>query len=115
MKVWPRSFNLSERIIGGIKTKKLERIDPVVLKLQVGEVVVFRGDLAHAGCAYQEKNLRMFAYLDLPGVARTKNQTKLSLRGNPKSSRYLKNDSGTNSKISNIDDDDNDYIPGQSY
>ena len=31
------------------------------------QVLVFRGDLEHTGCAYEEKNIRVHAYVAPPG------------------------------------------------
>ena len=40
-----------------------------------GWLVIFRQDLIHQGCGYQEANLRYFMYMDLIGVKRAKNST----------------------------------------
>lgn len=46
---------------------------PVVLS--VGDVLVFDGDVAHAGAAYCAQNTRVHVYLDVPGVPRERDFT----------------------------------------
>lgn len=48
---------------------------PVDLELEPGDIVVFRGDLVHAGASYQEENIRVHVYLDHDAVPRTRNRT----------------------------------------
>jgi len=43
--------------------------------LSRGDVLVFRGDLMHAGAAYDRENTRMHLYLDVPAVKRQRNST----------------------------------------
>lgn len=43
--------------------------------LSAGDAVLFRGDLVHAGSAYERQNLRIHAYLDHPAVPRDPNRT----------------------------------------
>ena len=46
--------------------------------ISAGDVLLFEGDVVHAGAAYMEKkNTRVHAYIDVPGVARVKNVTYL--------------------------------------
>lgn len=40
-----------------------------------GDVILFRGDLLHAGAEYYKKNTRMHAYIDSPEYKREKNST----------------------------------------
>ena len=52
---------------------------PELLRLDVGELLVWRGDLAHAGAGYAEEHYRVHAYLDAPfevaGYERAKEST----------------------------------------
>ena len=41
----------------------------VEVQLEAGDILLFDGDVVHAGAAYAEKNTRLHVYLDLPGVA----------------------------------------------
>lgn len=43
--------------------------------LQRGDVLLFRGDLVHAGAAFGRQNVRLHAYLDVEGVQREPDQT----------------------------------------
>lgn len=45
------------------------------LILSKGDIFIFRGDLVHAGSAYNDNNIRLHAYLDSNIVHRTKNRT----------------------------------------
>ena len=47
----------------------------LTLNLGIGDAVLFRGDLVHAGSAYEERNLRIHAYFDHPAVPREPNRT----------------------------------------
>ena len=49
---------------------------PKVLMLQPGDMLIFRGDLVHAGAAFDEFNVRIHAYLDVKGVLRHDNDTQ---------------------------------------
>jgi hypothetical protein len=48
-----------------------------ILKLDVGDAIIFRGDLIHAGGAYTTDNIRLHAYLDAPALKRPSNDTSL--------------------------------------
>jgi len=63
--VWPGAINY-----GGLTKKR--KID-----LHPGDVLVFRGDLVHAGGAYTEENYRIHTFLDSRRVSRKKNRTYL--------------------------------------
>jgi hypothetical protein len=52
-----------------------DREDEEIIVLQAGDIILFRGDLIHAGDAYQTTNIRIHAYLDVDGVPRQRNQT----------------------------------------
>jgi hypothetical protein len=47
----------------------------LTLNLNAGDAVLFRGDLVHAGSAYEARNLRIHAYFDHPAVPREPNRT----------------------------------------
>ena len=49
---------------------------PKVLLLQPGDMLIFRGDLVHAGAAFDKFNVRIHAYLDVKGVVRNANDTQ---------------------------------------
>ena len=40
------------------------------VKLQAGDVLIFRGDLVHAGAGIERANVRLHAYMDVKGVPR---------------------------------------------
>jgi hypothetical protein len=41
------------------------------IKMEEGDVLIFRADLVHAGSAYRKRNVRLHAYFDSPEVVRT--------------------------------------------
>jgi len=45
------------------------------ITLNAGDLVIFRGDLSHAGAAFDEDNYRLHVYIDSPVHPRTKNET----------------------------------------
>lgn len=49
----------------------------VVVDLSPGDVLLFRGDLLHAGSSYTNENVRMHVYLDSAIVSRSFNATHL--------------------------------------
>lgn len=63
--VWP----------GAIRFDKNRDFKPMHLKLRAGDVLIFRGDLVHAGAAVGAvENVRFHAYLDVEGVVRPKHK-----------------------------------------
>ena len=46
-----------------------------IINLVRGDVLIFRGDLIHAGAAYETDNVRLHCYLDVPGTKRTPDRT----------------------------------------
>ena len=69
--VWEKSHRLP--CLGPKLTKN---IDPrTTIELEVGEMLVFRGDLVHAGSSYQSDNYRVHLFLDSGKVKRYKNRT----------------------------------------
>lgn len=45
------------------------------VNLDVGDVMLFRGDLIHSGSAYAKENIRLHAYLHISGIKRPRNTT----------------------------------------
>lgn len=75
--VWPNSIRLSI-LAPELLTKWLEEHGPIdmkIIELRPGDVLVFRGDLIHAGAEYTQGNNRVHMYLDSPVVERQKNRT----------------------------------------
>lgn len=69
LEVWPRSMRVRDGEASG------EPIQRVTLQLQAGDMLVFRGDLTHAGSAYTEDNYRLHTYLDSSVIERNPNRT----------------------------------------
>ncbi|KKL07371.1 hypothetical protein LCGC14_2586680 [marine sediment metagenome] len=73
--VWPRSIRFAYT-----SPTILQQIQPIhrkTLELDIGDMLVFRGDLVHAGAAYDEENVRIHCFLDSELVPRTPNHTWL--------------------------------------
>jgi hypothetical protein len=68
--LYPGSHRLSEK-------DNIEKFHEVQILLSPGDVVFFRGDLLHAGCAYDELNVRVHIFLDSETHVRQKNVTWL--------------------------------------
>ena len=47
----------------------------VTVIMQRGDVLIFRGDVCHYGVGYEQRNVRIHFYLDVPGVYREPNVT----------------------------------------
>ena len=47
----------------------------VIVRLAPGDMLVFDGDVAHAGASYCMSNLRLHTYLDVPEVGRPRDYT----------------------------------------
>lgn len=62
--VWP----------GAIRFDRTRSYKPMQIKLNKGDVLIFRGDLVHAGaaCPGEMENVRIHAYLDAAGIQRPK-------------------------------------------
>ena len=67
LEVWPRAC------LAG-KPRRYPVFQETV-RLSAGDAVLFRGDLVHAGSAYDRQNIRIHAYLDHPAVPRDPNRT----------------------------------------
>ena len=48
--------------------------------LNKGDILIFRGDLIHAGSAYENENIRMHCYIDSTLIPRTPNRTHIISR-----------------------------------
>lgn len=64
LEVWPRTHR-----------PRRYPVFQTTVRLNAGDAVLFRGDLVHAGSAYEHHNLRIHAYLDHPAVPRDPNRT----------------------------------------
>ncbi len=71
LNVWPRSIYPKYRKNPEI----LQAIQKECIILNTGDVLFFRGDLVHAGAAYDEDNYRIHCFLDNKRVPRPKNRT----------------------------------------
>lgn len=56
--------------------KDCEDVDPIRLHYNAGDIVIFRGDLTHAGAPFDHNNVRLHMYLDNPSVTRPKDHTE---------------------------------------
>lgn len=72
--VWPGSINLTSNPTLAADRAPIQR---AVLSMDIGDVCIFRGDLVHAGAAYDEKHIRVHAFLDSPSHDRRPNETYL--------------------------------------
>jgi hypothetical protein len=66
--IWPSCINYEG------KEKKIEK---EIVSLEAGDILVFRGDLVHAGSSYTKTNYRIHIFLDSEKVTRKKNKTHL--------------------------------------
>jgi hypothetical protein len=57
------------KLIGNIDGKE------IVLELDAGDAVIFRGDFIHSGAEYTKFNIRLHWYIDIEGVYRKQNQS----------------------------------------
>lgn len=62
LKVWPESWRLFEKSEEDLKDKK--PIKGCVIPIPRGHMVVFRGDLYHAGMGYDAFNARLHSYVE---------------------------------------------------
>lgn len=70
--MWPCSWKLQAKARGSREDKWRHE----VVELEPWDVVIFRGDLFHAGAAYEQQNLRAHIYMDAPGTSRQKKKEK---------------------------------------
>lgn len=53
--------------------KDMEVVDPITVYLNTGDILLFRVDLVHCGCAYEDgKFIRVHSYVDVGGRTSTK-------------------------------------------
>lgn len=71
--VWPKSIRLMALHLE--LTEQMEPINKQILILNKGDILYFRGDLVHAGAAYDESNYRIHCYIDSNKVPRPVNYT----------------------------------------
>jgi ectoine hydroxylase-related dioxygenase (phytanoyl-CoA dioxygenase family) len=76
--VWPKSIRLS-CMNEYLRSEHIEHIGGPIKSIEItlnpGDVLIFRGDLVHAGAAYNAKKNRVHVYLDSSVVARSDNTT----------------------------------------
>lgn len=72
---WPNTIRLSTMQRDYAEEIAREPFEAFVVHLDPGDVLVFRGDLIHAGAEYESHNCRIHAYLDTPCVSRKGNRT----------------------------------------
>jgi hypothetical protein len=66
LEVWPGSHDTNKR---GIQKR--------TIRLDSGDVIIFRGDVVHAGSAYKSENTRIHIFADHPSFTRSANRTYL--------------------------------------
>ncbi len=75
--VWPESIRLSY-MSDALRNDFISEHGPISSQeicLEPGDILIFRGDLIHAGAAYDKLNVRIHVYLDSPDVSRMPNRT----------------------------------------
>jgi len=60
---------------GAISFDRVQQYERVRLTLNTGDMLKFRGDIVHAGAAFDQFNVRLHFYMDTHGVSRQKNVT----------------------------------------
>lgn len=60
-----------------IKVKPFGSDSTQIINLEPGDLLIFRSDLIHAGCAYDQDNIRIHCFLDHPNLKRIKNRTNI--------------------------------------
>ena len=73
LNIWPGSIKLAN-----MSEEELKKIPPIAcreVKLNTGDVLLFRADFIHAGSGYQNNNYRIHAFLDSDKVQRPPNVT----------------------------------------
>jgi hypothetical protein len=68
LEVWPQSHLIVQGHLGSAVRRQ-------TVHLSEGDAILFRGDLVHAGSAYDSQNMRIHAYLDSIAVPRDPNRT----------------------------------------
>lgn len=70
LEVWPGALLLKPGVTSGPWIKKKQ------IRLEAGKMLIFRGDLVHAGSPYQSMSMRLHFYLDNKLIDRTSNSTQ---------------------------------------
>ncbi len=73
LNIWPGSIKIST-----LNSRLIEHVKPIqktIVKLNSGDMLIFRGDLVYAGSSYEKDNYRLHAFLDSPHVSRKRNRT----------------------------------------
>jgi ectoine hydroxylase-related dioxygenase (phytanoyl-CoA dioxygenase family) len=83
LEVWPQSHLIVQGYRGGPPVHRQ------TVHLSTGDAVLFRGDLVHAGSAYDSQNMRIHAYLDSAVVPRDPNRTYIIYKHASESLRDL--------------------------
>jgi len=65
LEVWPESHRLISSMVKSEKLGKDDCFSQTRLSLSRGDVLLFRGDLVHAGSAYDDNNVRLHCYMDM--------------------------------------------------
>lgn len=76
--VWPGSINMitcDEKDL-----PKRRKIQPKIININPGDILVFRADLVHAGAEYDSDNIRGHVFMDTDKVHRPKNRTYIIKR-----------------------------------
>lgn len=68
--IWPGALILKK------KDPLKAPVERKLVQLKQGQLLIFRGDLIHAGSAYASSNFRLHFYLDYPGCSRVANSTE---------------------------------------
>lgn len=84
--VYDRSIRLSTTAPASLGKKRINR---KTVSLGAGDILVFRGDLVHAGSGYEKDNYRLHAYMDSEYVYRTPNRTWLIKEHGSEDLRHL--------------------------
>ena len=71
--VWVGAIGVDVREMDKKKKKKVYPYRQ--LKLDSGDLLLFRADLIHSGSAFSESNLRIHCFMDSPNIKRTGNAT----------------------------------------
>lgn len=69
LELWPGSMRVRSGRPSGAQIQRQ------TVSLNAGDLLVFRGDVTHAGSPYDKDNFRLHTYLDLPAIQRNPNRT----------------------------------------
>lgn len=71
--IWKKSHRLP--VLHSDITDNIKPIPRTTICLNVGDMLVFRGDLVHAGSSYESDNYRVHLFMDSKKIKRNKNRT----------------------------------------